>query len=192
MNKIQIIIGSTRTGRVGRQVGEWIYDVAKQRPDLEFELVDLADWPLPFLDEPMPPSMGQPYTQEHTKKWSAKVLEADGYIFVTPEYNHGYSAVLKNALDYLNKEWNHKPVAFVSYGSAGGARAVEQLRQVVAELRMTQIRDQVMIRFTRENYKDGKFTDLPDYVDSTKPMLDQLAFWTEALKVDRAELAAKA
>src|SRR3982751_1583759 len=132
MNKIAIIIGSTRPGRNGEAVAKWVYDIAKKRSDAEFELVDIKDFNLPLLDEPMPPSTGQ-YTQPHTKAWAAKIDTFDAFVFVTPEYNHGTSGALKNAIDFLFREWNNKAAGFVSYGSAGGARAVEHLRQVMAE-----------------------------------------------------------
>src|ERR1051325_8788011 len=115
MLKIAVIIGSTRPGRVGESVAKWVYELAKKRTDAEFELVDIADYNLPLLDEPVPPSMGQ-YSHEHTKKWAAKIASFDAYVFVTPEYNHGISGALKNALDYLYREWNNKVAGFVSYG----------------------------------------------------------------------------
>src|SRR3982751_690671 len=132
MMRIGIIIGSTRPNRNGEAVGKWVHEIARRRSDAEFELIDLKDFNLPLLDEPVPPSMGQ-YQHEHTKVWAAKIGSFDGFVFVTPEYNHGTSGALKNAIDFLFKEWNNKAAGFVSYGSAGGARAVEHLRQVMAE-----------------------------------------------------------
>ena len=125
MLKIALILGSTRPGRNGEAVSQWVYEIAKRRSDANFELVDIKDFNLPLLDEPIPPSMGQ-YSQEHTKTWSAKIDSFDAYIFVTAEYNHGIPGALKNAIDFLFKEWNNKVAGFVSYGSAGGVRAVEQ------------------------------------------------------------------
>ena len=122
MTKIGIILGSTRPNRNGEQVARWVYDIASRREDAEFELVDLRDYPLPHLDEPLPPSMGQ-YQGEHTRRWAEKIASFDGFVIVTPEYNHGTSGVLKNAIDYLYAEWNNKAVGFVSYGAVGGARA---------------------------------------------------------------------
>ncbi|HSX35613.1 MAG TPA: NAD(P)H-dependent oxidoreductase [Patescibacteria group bacterium] len=133
--KVIIIVGSTRPGRIGRAVADWFYAQTMSQADLEFELVDLADWNLPFLDEPVPPKASM-YQHDHTKRWSAKIASAAGYILVTPEYNHGYPAALKNALDFLYHEWANKPVGFVSYGWGGGQMAVAQLTQVVTELRM--------------------------------------------------------
>src|SRR3977135_2592883 len=129
MIKIAIILGSTRPGRNGEAVAKWVYEVTKRRNDAEFELVDIKDFNLPLLDEPVPPIMGQ-YSKPHTKRWAAKIAVFDAYVFVTPEYNHGTSGALKNAIDFLFAEWNNKAAGFVSYGGASGARAVEQLRLV--------------------------------------------------------------
>src|SRR4051794_18675273 len=135
MTKIGIILGSTRPGRNGEQVAKWVEQIAQQRTDAEFELVDLLDYKLPHLDEAVPPSMadGQ-YSQPHTLEWARKIGSFDGFIIVTPEYNHSTSGALKNAIDFLFKEWNNKAVGFVSYGGVGGARAVEHLRLIVGEL----------------------------------------------------------
>ena len=131
---IQVILGSTRNGRLGDRVAAWFMGHASVRRDLTAELVDLRDWPLPFFDEPTPPIRGG-YANPAQRAWAAKVEAADGYVFVSPEYNHGYTAVLKNALDHLYAEWTYKPAGFVGYGGLGGGiRAVEQLRQVVVEL----------------------------------------------------------
>ncbi|MGD0328096.1 MAG: NAD(P)H-dependent oxidoreductase [Minisyncoccia bacterium] len=144
--KIYVIIGSTRQNRFSEKPARYLYEELKKKKDIQAELIDLRDWPLPFFDEPMGPSMLKGnYSHELAKKWAAKVGEADGYIIVTPEYNHGYPAVLKNALDWVYTEWNKKPVGFVSYGSVGGARSVEQLRQVVVELQMVPIRNAIHI-----------------------------------------------
>jgi NADPH-dependent FMN reductase len=114
-----IIIGSTRPGRNGEAVAKWVYEIAKKRTDAEFELVDIKDFNLPLLDEPVPPSMGQ-YSKPHTKAWASKIGSFDGYVFVSPEYNHGIAGALKNAIDFLFAEWNNKAAGFVSYGGAGG------------------------------------------------------------------------
>jgi NAD(P)H-dependent FMN reductase len=121
MLKIAIIIGSTRPGRNGEAVAKWVYEIAKKRSDAQFELVDIKDHNLPLLDEPVPATMGQ-YSKPHTKAWAAKIGSFDGYVFVAPEYNHGISGALKNAIDFLFAEWNNKAAGFVSYGSVGGAR----------------------------------------------------------------------
>ncbi len=142
MLKVGIIIGSTRPGRVGDSVAKWVYEIAKKRTDAEFELVDIKDFNLPLLDEPVPASQRR-YSKEHTKKWSEKIESFDAYIFVTPEYNHGTSAALKNALDFLYTEWNNKAAGLVSYGSSSGYRAVEILRLILAELQIATVRAQV-------------------------------------------------
>src|SRR5256886_5489632 len=118
-----IILGSTRPNRNGEQVARWVLEAASRRHDAHFELLALRDYPLPHLDEPLPPSFGQ-YQNEHTRQWAAKIASFDGFVIVTPEYNHGTSGVLKNAIDYLYAEWNNKAVGFVSYGGTGAARAV--------------------------------------------------------------------
>src|SRR5258708_19068985 len=135
MLRIAVIIGSTRPGRNGEAVAKWVCEIAQKRSDAEFELVDIRDFNLPLLDEPAPPSMGQ-YSKPHTKAWAAKIASFDGYVFVAPEYNHGISGALKNAIDFLFREWHNKAAGFVSYGGANGARAVEQLRLHLAEVQM--------------------------------------------------------
>lgn len=119
MLRVAIILGSLRPGRRGEPVAKWVYEIATKRSDAEFELVDVKDFNLPHLDEPMPPSLGQ-YTQPHTLAWAAKIDSFDAYVFVTPEYNHSTSGALKNAIDFLYREWNNKVAGFVSYGSVGG------------------------------------------------------------------------
>ena len=154
MLKIAIIIGSTRPGRNGEAVAKWVYEIAGKRTDAAFELVDILDFNLPVLDEPNSPAMGQ-YTKPHTRAWSEKIASFDAFVFVTPEYNHGIAGGLKNALDFLYKEWNNKAAGFVSYGVANGVRAVEHLRLVLAELQVATVRTQVALSlFTDfENFK---------------------------------------
>ncbi|MGQ0697706.1 MAG: NADPH-dependent FMN reductase [Panacagrimonas sp.] len=185
MIKVAIIIGSTRPGRIGEGVARWVYETAKQRKDAEFELVDLKDFKLPLLDEPEPASTGK-YSQPHTKAWAAKIASFDAFIFVTPEYNHGTSGALKNAIDFLWYEWNNKAAGFVSYGSAGGTRAVETLRLVMAELEVADVRNQVVLSlFTDfENFKVLKPN--PRNEQNVNKMLDQLVAWGGALKTLRA------
>ena len=183
--KIAIIIGSTRPGRNGEAVAKWVYEIAQERSDAEFELVDLRDYPLPHLDEPLPPSMGQ-YRNEHTKRWAATIASFDGFIMVTPEYNHSTSGVLKNALDYLYAEWNNKAAGFVSYGFAGGARAAEHLRQICGELQIADVRQQVTLSLPAdfENYTIFKPGDRnAAYLET---LLDQVAAWSTALAPLRA------
>ena len=141
MIRIQVIVGSTRVGRFSEKAAVYVYEELRKKQDVQAELIDLRDWPLPFYDEPVSPAMNKGnYVNPLGKRWAAKVAEGDAYIFVSPEYNHGYSAVLKNAIDWVFHEWKGKPAGFVGYGNAGGARAVEQLRQVVIEVQMLPIR----------------------------------------------------
>jgi NAD(P)H-dependent FMN reductase len=159
MPHLHVILGSTRQGRFGDRVSEWFMSIAADRPDATVELVDLRDWPLPFFDQPVPPMMGD-YGDPLQQEWAAKVAEADGFVLVTPEYNHGYPAVLKNALDHLYAEWVGKSVGFVGYGGPGGGiRAVEQLRQVVIELGMIPTRAQVAIPGVYRAFQDGAPND---------------------------------
>src|SRR3989454_2973122 len=132
MLKVGIITGSTRPNRQSLDVAKWVLEAARKRSDAEYDLVDIKDFGLPLLDEPMPPSMGK-YQERHTKRWAAKIASLDAFVFVSPEYNHGIPAALKNAIDFLFAEWNHKAAGFVSYGGAGGAGGVGQLRLVLAE-----------------------------------------------------------
>lgn len=144
--KIKVIVGSTRQNRFSEKPAQWIFEEIKKLDGIEAELLDLRDYPMPFFDDPMSPSMaGGKYSNETVKKWAEKISDGDGFIIVAPEYNHGYPAVLKNAMDVIYPEWNRKPVGFVSYGSALGARSVEQLRQVAVELQMAPIRHAVHI-----------------------------------------------
>ncbi len=135
--KIQIIIGSTRQNRFSEKPANYLFEELKKKENIEAELIDLRDWPLPFYDELIPPNANKGiYANPLGKQWANKIGEADGYIMITPEYNHGYTAVLKNAIDWIGPEWHKKPVGFVGYGSVLGSRAIEQLRQVVIELHM--------------------------------------------------------
>ena len=180
MIRIGIILGSIRPNRNGEQVARWVYDLASRRDDAEFTLIDLRDYPLPHLDEPLPPSLGQ-YQNEHTKRWADTIAAFDGFVMVTPEYNHSTSGVLKNALDYLYAEWNNKAAGFVSYGFAGGARAAEHLRLVCAELQMADVRQQVTLSLPAdfENYTVFKPGDHnAAHLDT---LLDQVVAWSTAL-----------
>src|SRR5207245_8573763 len=140
MLKVGIITGSTRPNRKSLDVAKWVLEAARKRSDAEYELVDIKDFELPLLDEPIPPSMGK-YQQPHTKRWAAKIASLDAFVFVSPEYNHGIPAALKNAIDFLFAEWKDKAAGFVSYGGAGGPRAVEQLRLVLSAVQAAQARD---------------------------------------------------
>jgi NAD(P)H-dependent FMN reductase len=180
MTKIGIILGSTRPGRNGEAVAKWVLDVASKRTDAEFELVDLLDYNLPHLDEAVPPSMGQ-YSKPHTQEWSQKIGSFDGFVIVTPEYNHSTSGALKNALDFLFAEWNNKAVGFVSYGANGGTRAVEHLRLVAGELMMADVRAQLALSLATdfENYRTFLPSERHEQVLNT--VLDQVVAWSTAL-----------
>ena len=186
MLRVAIITGSTRPGRNNEAVARWVHGIAKTRADAAFELVDIADYNLPLLNEPVPPSMGQ-YNHAHTKTWAAKIGSFDAYVFVTPEYNHGTSAALKNAIDYLYREWNNKAAGFVSYGSAGGARAVEHLRLVMGELMVADVRAQVMLSLFTDFENFSKFRPDPRHDAEVNTMLDQVISWGGALKTLRSK-----
>ena len=181
MLKIAILTGSTRPGRNNESVARWVLSQAENRTDAEFELVDIQDYNLPLLDEPMPPSLHQ-YTKDHTKKWAEKISQFDGFVIVTPEYNHATSAALKNALDYLYAEWNNKAVGFVSYGSVGGTRAVENLRLIAGELQMADVRTAVHLSLFNDFENFSVFKPNPLQSETLKTMLDQLVRWSGALK----------
>lgn len=185
MLRIAVILGSTRPGRIGEAVAKWVHQIASRRTDAEFELVDIRDYNLPLLDEPVPPSQGK-YSKPHTKTWSEKIGSFDAFVFVTPEYNHGTSGALKNAIDFLYKEWNNKAAGFVSYGSAGGVRAVEQLRLVMAELQIADVRAQVMLSLFTDFEKYSTFKPDPRHEKSVDTMLTQVIAWGGALKTLRA------
>ena len=165
-----------------------VYNIAKQRHDAEFEVVDIADYNLPLLDESTPALYGQ-YSHEHTKAWSGKISSFDAYVFVAPEYNHSRSGALKNAIDYLYREWNNKAAGFVSYGGAGGVRAVEHLRSVMAACMIATVATQVPLSlFTSfENFKTLKPS--PQREKELNKMLDQLVAWGAAMKTVRLEAA---
>jgi NAD(P)H-dependent FMN reductase len=181
MNRIAIIIGSTRPGRNGEAVARWVHEIASKRSDAEYELVDIAEFNLPLLDEPVPPSMGQ-YTKEHTKAWSAKIASFDGFVFVTPEYNHATSGALKNAIDFLSKEWNNKAAGFVGYGSVGGSRAVENLRLILSELQIAHVRNQVALSLFTDFENFSVFKPASLHEPMVNDMLDQVVAWSGALK----------
>ncbi len=186
MIKTAIVIGSTRPGRKAETVARWVYDIAKKRDDAEFEIVDIKDFNLPMLDEPMSPMMGQ-YSQPHTKAWAAKIATFDAFVFVTPEYNHSTSGALKNALDFLYREWNNKAAGFVGYGGAGGTRAVEQLRLVMGELQIADVRAQVALSMFTDFENYTVFKPGPRQESSVNAMLDQVIAWGGALKTLRQQ-----
>jgi NAD(P)H-dependent FMN reductase len=183
--RIGIILGSTRPGRNGEAVARWVLDVAKQRSDAQYELVDIAEYNLPHLDEAMPPSMGQ-YERPHTKAWAEKIASFDGFVFVTPEYNHSTSGALKNAIDFLYAEWNNKAAGFVSYGSVRGTRAVEHLRLVMGELQVADVRAQVALSLYTDFKDFSQFTPDPMHAEALGRVLDQVVAWSNALATVRA------
>jgi NAD(P)H-dependent FMN reductase len=166
---------------VGEAVGHWSYDVARQRNDAEFELIDLKEVNLPLLDEAVLPSIGQ-YSNGHTKAWAARIDPCDAFVFVTPEYNHGTCGALKNALDFLYAEWNNKAAGFVGYGSAGGVRAVEHLRLIMAELQVATVRKQVMLSLFTDFENMSVFKPHPRQEEAVNQMLDQAIAWGGALQ----------
>ncbi|HEV2319603.1 MAG TPA: NAD(P)H-dependent oxidoreductase [Verrucomicrobiae bacterium] len=181
MLKIGIILGSTRPGRNGEAVAKWVHKNAQKRNDAEFELVDIQDYHLPLLDEPVPPSQSQ-YSMPHTKKWAAKIASLDGFVFVTPEYNHASSGALKNAIDFLYAEWNNKAAGFVGYGGAGGVRAVENLRLVMGELQVADVRAQVALSLFTDFENFSVFKPDPRHEKSLNTVFDQVIAWAGALK----------
>jgi len=181
MLKIAIITGSTRPGRNNEQVARWVLSQAQTREDAEYSLLDIQDFNLPLLDEPLPAGYNQ-YKNDHTKAWSRAVAPFDGYVLVTPEYNHAPSAAIKNALDYLSVEWANKAVGFVGYGSAGGVRAVEHLRQVAGELQLADVRAQVQLSLFTDFENFSAFKPHGMKLDDLHAMLDQLLAWAGALK----------
>ena len=174
MPTLTVIVGSTRPGRAGAPIAEWFAERARVHGGFDVEVADLAEIGLPLLDEPNHPRLGQ-YTKQHTKDWSAIIDRADAVVFVTPEYNYGYPATIKNAIDFLHREWRDKPVGFVSYGGvAAGTRAVQQLKQVVTTLRMVPVFDSVNIPFHVQLLSDGKFAASDLLNQSADTMLDEL------------------
>ncbi|MET9084891.1 NAD(P)H-dependent oxidoreductase [Streptomyces sp. NPDC004237] len=180
MTRIGIILGTTRPHRNGEQVAAWVHGIAAQRDDADYELVDLRDHPLPHLDEALPASMGQ-YQNEHTLKWAKKIASFDGYVIVTPEYNHSIPGVLKNALDYLYAEWQDKAVGFVSYGAAGGVRAAEHLRQIAGQLKLADVRQQVSLTLATDFENYSVFTPGDHQAPQLNRLFDEVVAWSTAL-----------
>jgi NAD(P)H-dependent FMN reductase len=191
MIKIGIIVGSTRPGRKAEAVARWVLDIARGRSDAEFELVDVEEFHLPLLDEPIPPSLNR-YTHPHTKRWAERIAPFDGFVFVTPEYNHGTSGALKNAIDFIYKEWNNKAAGFVGYGSAGGVRAVESLRLVMGEIQVADVRAQVMLSLIDDFENYTVFKPRPHHGKMVETMLDQVIAWSGALRPLREGVASRA
>ncbi|MFJ8855966.1 NADPH-dependent FMN reductase [Streptomyces sp. NPDC102437] len=190
MPKIAIILSSTRTGRAGANVAQWVLEQARRRGDADYELVDLAEADLPQIDEPFPPAMGR-YTHPYTQQWAATVAAFDGYVIVTPEYNHSFPGALKNALDRVYAEWNNKAAGLVSYGVDGGVRAVDALRPVLGALQIADVSATVTLNL-RTDFADfgASFTPGEHQGPALTQMLDQLLTWTEALAPTRSTQAA--
>jgi NAD(P)H-dependent FMN reductase len=185
MNKLHVIVASTRPGRVGLPIGRWFLETVGRHGQWEVRLVDLAEVNLPLFDEPQHPRFAK-YEHAHTKAWSATVAEADAYVLVTPEYNFSAPASLMNALDFVFNEWLYKPVAFVSYGGpAGGTRAVQMLKLKVTALKMMPMYEAVMIPLVTQHIVDGAFKPTEGHEAAARKMLDELARWADALKVLR-------
>lgn len=183
MYTLKIIVASTRPGRKGPAIAAWIQEIAKQQPEFTVELLDLAEINLPFMDEPNHPRLQQ-YEHEHTKKWSRTIDAADAFIIVTPEYNHGFPAPLKNALDYLLKEWAYKPVGLVSYGGiAGGTRSIQLLKPVLTALKLVPLAEAVNIPFFAKYLDDQEgFVADETLIGSANHLMTELLHWTKALK----------
>lgn len=189
---IAVIVGSTRPDRFSEIPARWIYDQLQARDDVTVRLLDLRDYPMPFFDEPYSPMRAdrEPFDNEAVQRWTEEIAASDGFIVVSPEYNHGYSAVLKNAFDYVYREWNRKPIAFVGYGSVGGARAVEQLRLVAIELQMAAIRPAVHLPvavMTAHLQGGDVAAELGKLEATANTMVDDLLWWTQALNAARAQ-----
>ena len=192
MTIISVIIGSTREGRFSDQPANWIAQQLRQRDGIDVRLLDLRDFPMPFFDQPMPPAMPgrPPYANEVVQKWTAAIAQSDGFIFVTPEYNYGTSAVLKNAIDWVYPEWNRKAAAFVSYGGSAGIRSVQQLRETAIELQLAPVRSSVHVpaAVLWAHFQGGDVgAGLAELADPAAKMIDDLLWWTAALKTARAQ-----
>lgn len=185
--RIGIIIGTTRPARFADKPAQWLFNLAGQRQDAQFELVDLRDYPMPFFEEDRSPAWVKP-TNEAVRRWSDKMASLDGYLFITAEYNHSISGVLKNALDYLYPEVNRKPASFLGYGSSGGARAVEHLRHILAEMQVASIKHTVHVGMIEMlgMLREGKaMTDYPYLVDPANKMFDEIVWWAKTLRDGR-------
>ncbi|GAA3548703.1 NAD(P)H-dependent oxidoreductase [Nonomuraea rosea] len=185
MSKVGIIVGTTRPGRNGEAVAQWVRDLAAKRGDAEYELVDLKDYALGHLDEPKIPAMGD-YQHEHTKRWSAKISSFDAFVFVTPEYNHSITGALKDAIDFLYAEWNNKAAGFVGYGVDGGVRAVEHLRHILAMVGVATVTHQVALSIYTDFENATAFKPAATHEDKLNLMLDQVLAWGGALGTLRA------
>lgn len=186
MTRIGIVTGSIRPGRQSLNVASWVKSIADQRADAEFEIVDLADFALPVWDEAVPPSVAPGGTTSHSKAWTARMDEFDGYVFIVSEYNHSITGALKNALDYLKPELKNKAAGFVSYGAAGGARAVEHLRNILSELEVAHVRNNVLLSLFTDFENFSVFSPTEPATAGVEPMLEQVILWTKAMEAVRA------
>ena len=189
--QLKIILGSTRPSRFSEKAAAWVAELAKKDPVFAVDVLDLSDYPMPYFEEPQSPSgmKRDDFKNENVKKWWDKISEGDAFLVVGPEYNHGYSAVLKNAFDYIYTPWNNKAIGYVSYGSVGGGRSVEQMRAVAIELQMAPIRSAVHIQSPwglLDEKGELKAGALDGYTESAQGVLVQLAWWAKALKAARA------
>ena len=194
MTVISVIVGSTREGRFSEKPAKWILQHLKKRDGVDARLLDLRDFPMPFFDQPVTPATpGRPaFDNDAVQRWTAAIAQSDGFVFVTPEYNYGPPAVLKNAIDWVYPEWKRKAACFVSYGSAGGTRSVQQLRQNVIELQLAPIRSSVHIPVATlwAHYKGGDVdAGLAELGEPAEAMIDDLLWWTAALKTARASVS---
>jgi len=188
---ISVVVGSTREGRFSERPAKWILQHLKKRDGVDARLLDLRDFPMPFFDQRTTPSTPgrPPYKNEIVERWTTAIAQSDGFVFVTPEYNFGTSAVLKNAIDWVYPEWNRKAAAFVSYGSAMGARSVQQLRETAIELQLAPIRSSVHIPVATllAHYRGGDVdAGLAELGAPATKLIDDLLWWTAALKTARA------
>ncbi|MFC5827420.1 NADPH-dependent FMN reductase [Nonomuraea insulae] len=185
MTKVGIIVGSTRPNRSGEVVAQWVHDLAAKRGDADFELIDLRDYDLPHLDEPVAPAAGN-YQHDHTRRWSEKIASFDAFVFVTPEYNHSIPGVLKDAIDFLFAEWANKAAGFVGYGVDGGVRAVEHLRHVLAMVNVATVQAQVTLSVHNDFENFTVFKPGPGQEERLTLVLDQVLAWGHALRPLRA------
>jgi NAD(P)H-dependent FMN reductase len=195
MTVISVIIGSTRQGRFSEKPAQWIAQHLRERDGVETRLLDLRDFPMPFFDQPVPPAMPgrAPYPNEAVQQWTAEIARADGFVFVTPEYNYGPAAVLKNAIDWVYPEWNRKAAAFVSYGGTAGVRSVQQLREIAVELQLAPVRSAVHIPVASlwAHFQGGDVeAGLAELAGPAGAMIDDLLWWTAALKRSRGQASA--
>ena len=194
MTVISVIVGSTREERFSEMPANWIWQHLRKRDGVDARLLDLRDFPMPFFDQPVTPATpGRPaFEHEVVQKWTAAIAQSDGFVFVTPEYNYGPAAVLKNAIDWVYPEWHRKAACFVSYGSAGGTRSVQQLRQTVIELQLAPIRSSVHIPVATlmAHFRGGDVdAGLAELQGPAEAMIDDLLWWTAVLKTARANLS---